>query len=93
MYNCISIDYLITKTMNGKVSRWGNSLGIRIPKQLAEEVRLQEGDEIEIYREENRLILAPQKKQYTLEQLLDGMGEEHLHSEVDWGEPVGQEQW
>ncbi len=79
--------------MNGKVSRWGNSLGVRIPKQLAEAVQLKEGDEIEIYQEDNRLILAPHKKQYTLEQLLDGMNEEHLHSEVDWGEPVGQEKW
>ena len=34
--------------MNSKVSRWGNSLGIRIPKQLAEAVKLQEGEEIEI---------------------------------------------
>ncbi|MGD1919511.1 MAG: AbrB/MazE/SpoVT family DNA-binding domain-containing protein [Pleurocapsa sp.] len=79
--------------MNSKVSRWGNSLGIRIPKQLAEAVKLQEGEEIEIYCEENKLILVPKKKQYTLEQLLDGMGEEHLHSEMDWGEAVGNEQW
>ena len=79
--------------MNGKVSKWGNSLGIRIPKQLAEKVQLHEGEEIEIYCEDNKLILVPKKKQYTLEQLLDGMGEEHLHSEVDWGESEGREQW
>ena len=79
--------------MNGKVSRWGNSLGIRIPKHLAQALQLQEGDEIEISQEDNKLILTPQKKQYTLDQLLDGMGEEHLHSEVDWGEPMGKEQW
>ena len=79
--------------MNGKVSRWGNSLGIRIPKHLAQALQLQEGDEIEISQEDNKLILTPKKKQYTLDQLLDGMGEEHLHSEVDWGEPMGKEQW
>ena len=79
--------------INGKVSRWGNSLGIRIPKQLAEAIELKEGDEIELYQEENKLILKPRKKQFTLEQLLEGMEEKHLHSEVDWGESVGQEQW
>ncbi|MGL5939726.1 MAG: AbrB/MazE/SpoVT family DNA-binding domain-containing protein [Waterburya sp.] len=79
--------------MSIKIARWGNSLGIRIPKQIVEQAQLQEGDEIEISREENRLILTPQKKKYTLEQLLDGMNEEHLHSEVDWGEPMGKEQW
>ena len=77
--------------MDGKVSRWGNSLGVRIPKQLAKSIRLQEGDEIEIYQEENKLILTPKRKQYSLEQLLDGMSEEHLHSEVDWGVPIGNE--
>ena len=79
--------------MNGKVSRWGNSLGVRIPKQLADEVSLKEGDDIEIYREENQLIIKAQKPQYTLEQLLEGMSKEHLHGEVDWGEAVGKEIW
>lgn len=79
--------------MSIKIARWGNSLGIRIPKQIVEQAQLKEGDEIEISREENRLILTPQKKKYTLEELLDGMNEEHLHSEVDWGEPMGREQW
>ena len=79
--------------MKGKVSRWGNSLGIRIPKQLAEEVKLKEGDEITIYRQNNQLVLEPKKKHYTLEQLLDGMNEEHLHEEVDWGKVEGSEEW
>ncbi|MEM8829643.1 MAG: AbrB/MazE/SpoVT family DNA-binding domain-containing protein [Cyanobacteria bacterium P01_G01_bin.19] len=79
--------------MNAKVSRWGNSLGVRIPKQLAEQVKLQDGEEIEIYCENNKLILVPKKKQYTLEDLLDGMTDENLHSEVDWGDSVGREQW
>ncbi len=79
--------------MTIKIARWGNSLGIRIPKQIAEQVKLNEGDEIEISIDENRLILIPQKKKYTLEELLDGMTDEHLHSEVDWGESVGREQW
>ncbi len=79
--------------MTIKIARWGNSLGIRIPKQIAEQVQLNEGDEIEISTDENRLILIPQKKKYTLEELLDGMTDEHLHSEVDWGESVGREQW
>ena len=79
--------------MNSKISRWGNSLGIRIPKQLAEEVSLKEGDDIEIYCEENQLIIKPQRTRYTLEQLLEGMSEEHLHGEVDWGEGEGNEIW
>ena len=79
--------------MTIKIARWGNSLGVRIPKQIAEQAQLKEGDELEISREENRLILTPQKHKYTLEELLDGMEEEHLHTEIDWGKAVGKEQW
>ncbi len=79
--------------MNIKIAKWGNSLGVRIPKSIAEESGLSDGDEIEIATEDNRIIITPQKPRYTLEQLLEGMGEEHLHSEIDWGKPVGKEQW
>jgi antitoxin MazE len=33
-----------------QVSKWGNSLAVRLPKALVEELGLQEGDEIEIRR-------------------------------------------
>lgn len=79
--------------MNSKLTRWGNSLGIRIPKQIAEQARLSEGDEIEISQEGNKIILTSRKKSYSLDELLEGMTEEHLHSEVDWGKPEGKEQW
>jgi antitoxin MazE len=80
--------------MSIKIAKWGNSLGIRIPKQLADQVQLQEGDEIEISAAENQLIVTPLKrKKYTLEELLEGMGEDNLHSEIDWGEAMGREQW
>lgn len=31
-----------------KVSRWGNSLAIRLPASVVEALRLEEGDEIEV---------------------------------------------
>lgn len=54
-----------------KIAKWGNSLGIRIPKHLAKQVQLQEGDEIEISAAENKLIVTPLKrKKYTLDAYL-----------------------
>ena len=77
-----------------KLTKWGNSLGIRIPKNVIEQIKLQEGDELDISTEANKLILTPKiKKKYSLEELLEGMGEEHLHSEIDWGNPEGAELW
>lgn len=34
--------------MGVKVSEWGNSLGIRIPKDVADALHLKKGDEIEV---------------------------------------------
>lgn len=80
--------------MSIKIAKWGNSLGIRIPKHLAEQIQLQEGDEIEISATADKLIVTPlRRKKYTLEELLEGMGENNLHSEIDWGEAMGREQW
>ncbi|NNM70845.1 AbrB/MazE/SpoVT family DNA-binding domain-containing protein [Enterovirga aerilata] len=31
-----------------KVARWGNSLAVRLPREVAEELSLKEGDEIEL---------------------------------------------
>ena len=41
-YTCL---IMITKS---KVKRWGNSLGVVLPKALVEEAGLREGEEIEI---------------------------------------------
>lgn len=91
MYKRISKTYSLI--MSIKIAKWGNSLGIRIPKQIIEQSQLTEGMELDIKKEDNSLILTPRKKQYTLSELLEGMDENHLHSEIDWGEPVGKEQW
>ena len=79
--------------MNGKITKWGNSLWIRIPKQIAEESKLKAGDKIEITAVDSKIVIIPQKPKYTLEKLLEGMSEEHLHSEIDWGQPEGKEIW
>ena len=79
--------------MNVKVAKWGNSLGIRIPKQIADDVQLTEGDEIEITAAGSQIVIKPLKPKYTLDWLLEGMSEENLHDEVDWGKPVGKEKW
>jgi antitoxin MazE len=31
-----------------QVSKWGNSLAVRLPKKLVEELRLKEGDELNV---------------------------------------------
>lgn len=77
------------------ISKWGNSLAVRIPKSIAEQLQLSEGSSISIDIVEKNIIIKPtsKRKKYTLEELLEGMTPEHFHPEIDTGLPVGNEQW
>ncbi|MBI4252995.1 AbrB/MazE/SpoVT family DNA-binding domain-containing protein [Candidatus Uhrbacteria bacterium] len=77
-----------------KIDRWGNSLGIRLPKQLADQLFLNEGSTVVVTLEKNALMLRPQKRStQTLKQLLEHITPNNLHKTVDWGEPQGKEVW
>lgn len=77
------------------ISKWGNSLAVRIPKSIAEQLQLSEGSSISIDIEEKKIIIKPtsSKKKYTLEELLEGMKPDHFHPEINTGLVVGNEQW
>ena len=80
--------------MKTKVVKWGNSLGLRIPKSFAEEVQVTEGSTVDLTMEDGRLVIRVAiQPEYSLEELLGGITETNLHSEVDSGEPVGGEEW
>jgi len=74
------------------ISKWGNSLAIRIPKHFIDRLDLHEGSQLEIEISGENLVIRPTKPQkYTLEQLLAGMTSEHFHPEVNTGDSVGCE--
>jgi antitoxin MazE len=54
-----------------KVSRWGNSLAIRLPAAAVELLRLEEGDDIEVHVLGERSVQIARKatRQTTLERL------------------------
>ncbi len=78
-----------------KLGKWGNSLGVRIPKDIAEALSLAEETEVKLIHEGERLIIEPIKlpKKYSLNELLKDMKEENVHDEIEWGKPEGQEWW
>lgn len=72
--------------MSTTVQKWGNSLGIRIPSQIAEKISVRQGSEVElIVGEDYTLIVKPKKKRMTLEELLAQCKPENRHDEVDFG--------
>ena len=80
--------------MKTSVQKWGNSLALRIPKLLADEVGLHENSAVELSLREGELVIAPATEpELDLDQLLAGITEENLHREVDAGPAMGEEAW
>lgn len=80
--------------MNVRVVRWGNSLGLRIPKSLAEEVGVEAGSEVDVAVAAGDLVVKPvRRRRYDLRELVRNITPTNLHSSVDTGGPVGREVW
>lgn len=78
--------------MQTRVQKWGNSLGVRIPRGLAEEVGLVAGTEESLSSEDGQLIVKPAlPKRFSLDELLAGVSESNFHASVDSGSAVGAE--
>lgn len=73
------------------VKKWGNSLGIRLPKSIADEVMINEGTILKISINDGAIQLTKIDSELQLEDLLALIDSENLHSEIYSGESVGNE--
>jgi antitoxin MazE len=77
-----------------RIQRWGNSLGLRIPRSFAEEAGVAAGSEVDLSLRDGDLVVKPvRRRTYRLEELLERITAKNLHGEVDTGGPVGREVW
>ena len=75
------------------VQKWGNSLAVRIPINLASQIDLQEGTEVDILLDEGSIVVSPKRRRkYDLQDLLRNCKPTQLHGETDWGADVGHEE-
>ena len=80
--------------MNASVQKWGNSLALRIPISLAKDIHLHRGSLVELAVRNGSMVVKPnRRKKYSLSQLLKSVTKINIHSEHDWGGPVGKEAW
>jgi antitoxin MazE len=78
--------------MIAKTAQWGNSIGVRIPKDLAKKAGISVDSTVEIDDSDGGIIIKPVgKREYTLKELVRGITPQNRHSEVDFGRPVGKE--
>ena len=72
--------------------KWGNSIGVRIPAGILIELNLSAEKKVDVRAEAGRIIIEPIiDSQETLEQLLGQITPDNVHSEIDFGQPVGKE--
>jgi antitoxin MazE len=69
--------------MQVRVSRWGNSLAIRLPKAAVASLQVREGEPIDLAIEGDRLVLRAPRPHYTLEELVAAMRPEHEPEALD----------
>jgi len=88
---CISVEEAHMQT---KIQKWGNSLGLRIPRSFAAEAQVEEGATVDLSLENGRLLVRPLRvRRYSLNGLLRKVSRRNLHREVATGRAVGREAW
>ena len=74
------------------VKKWGNSASVRIPAAVMEAARLSLDQQVDIREEAGRVIIEPiPEPAFNLVDLLAAVTDENIHSEIDFGPPVGKE--
>lgn len=77
-----------------KIQKWGNSQGVRLPKQVLQMVRLGVGDEIEVVVRQDEITLRKvRRKKFDLAELVAKMPRGYHGGEDLFGRPVGNEVW
>ncbi len=80
--------------MQTRIQKWGNSLGLRIPRSFALEAGVGAGSEVDLSVKNGDLVVRPaRRRRYQLKDLLARVTAKNLHAEVETGQPVGREIW
>ncbi len=79
-----------------RVQKWGNSQGLRLAKQVLEEARISIGDSVDVSARDGVIVIAPVKRirgKQSLQGLISRIPKNYRTAEMNWGEPVGREDW
>lgn len=77
--------------MQTRIQKWGNSLGVRIPLQLAKQLHLEPGSAVTLQIEEGRLVVQTPK--YELEKMVEAITLKNQHHPLLDDTQAGKEEW
>jgi antitoxin MazE len=76
------------------ISKWGNSLAVRIPLAIAKQASLGEGDSVLLaLNRDGGIVVRPTRRKYELSDLVARITPRNRHGETDWGPRQGKESW
>lgn len=79
--------------MKTKIQKWGNSLGVRLPKSITEQKSLKAGTGVFVVLKNDQIVIEPMEEEMSLESLLSSVSKANLHEETEWSEARGNEIW
>jgi antitoxin MazE len=79
--------------MQSKIQRWGNSQAIRLPKILLETARLEENAPVQLFAEQDMIIVKKVnvRRHKTLKERLEGFEGGYIFEEWNTGPAAGRE--
>jgi antitoxin MazE len=77
------------------INKWGNSQGIRFPKELLKKLHANIGSSVNVEYEDGKVIIEPivLPKKYNIHDLVKNIKAEDRPKEVNWGIAQGNEEW
>ena len=79
--------------MTSRVQKWGNSLGLRIPKAFVLEAGLAPGTEVSLTVQDGRLVIAPiARDRFALDALIAEITPANLHGSA-WDDQLAGKEW
>ena len=81
--------------MTATISKWGNSQGLRFPKDIMKDMHLAIGDKVNIFTENNKVIIEPIQKEkikYDINELVSKIPKDYKAKE-ELTSSVGMEEW
>ena len=76
--------------MRARVSKWGNSLAIRLPKAVVESLRVRDGESVDLAIERDALVVRAVRPRYRLEDLVAAITPDNRPEPVEFP-PAGEE--
>lgn len=79
-----------------KIQKSENSAKICFTQNILKAAQLNVGDEVQVTIQNGRIIIETATKAYKradLKALLSQMPDDYQVEELDWGKPVGKEEW